>query len=307
MPMHLYRDAAALRLPSGGSATLHDNQRPDFARQLPGGMMSQDLFVEVGHGPTLIDHNILLSDVSLRIATEGVAMVHNLICGSFTSVGEGTGPRYTPYHIPHRTEVMGFMTILHGDDRFCNNIFVQRWPADPYLIMPDSKERIIPENREAGTHVFDEYPTYEEWIPQFDMDTDTPDMHRMAKAHESRLPVRMEGNAYLGGAKPWKKEAGCMADMTSPVQIELTEGEGGCCLKTNLYEVLGNFSCRMIDSDVLGEAFEPEERFENPDGTPIRFDTDFFGEHRGTCVIPGPFAKAVPGFTWKADSCDFRS
>ena len=45
-------------------------------------------------------------------------MVHNLICGALTCVGEGTSWRYTPYHMPHRTEVMGFMTILHGDDRF---------------------------------------------------------------------------------------------------------------------------------------------------------------------------------------------
>ena len=46
----------------------------------------------------------------------------------------------------------------------------------------------------------------------------------------------------------------------------------------------------MIDSDVLGKAFEPEERFENPDGTAIRFDCDYFGTHRGVDVIPGPFA-----------------
>ena len=58
---------------------LHDNQRPPFASVLKGGMMSQDIFVEVGHGPTLIDNNIILSDASLRFATEGVALVHNLI------------------------------------------------------------------------------------------------------------------------------------------------------------------------------------------------------------------------------------
>ena len=68
---------------------LHDNQKPGFAKPLPGGMTSQDIFVEVSHGPTLIDHNLLLSDVSLRIATEGVAMVHNLICGAFSFVGAG--------------------------------------------------------------------------------------------------------------------------------------------------------------------------------------------------------------------------
>ena len=75
---------------------LHDNQRPEYAAPLKGGMGSEDIFVEVGHGPTLIDNNILLSDATLRIATQGVAMVHNLICGAFTSVGEGTDWRYTP-------------------------------------------------------------------------------------------------------------------------------------------------------------------------------------------------------------------
>ena len=46
----------------------------------------------------------------------------------------------------------------------------------------------------------------------------------------------------------------------------------------------------MINTEILGKAFEPEQPFENPDGTPIRFDTDYFGNHRGVHVIPGPFA-----------------
>ena len=119
-------------------------------------MMSQYLFVEVGHGPTLIDNNILLSDAALRFATQGVAMGQNLICGSLTCVGEGTGGRYTPYHIPHRTEVMGFMTILHGDDRFYNNIFVQKWPKEDVITPHDSDDGYDTENRLAGTWTFDE-------------------------------------------------------------------------------------------------------------------------------------------------------
>ena len=59
------------REPASLRNLFHDNQRPEFAKQLKGGMMSQDIFVEVGHGPTLIDNNILLSDASLRMATEG--------------------------------------------------------------------------------------------------------------------------------------------------------------------------------------------------------------------------------------------
>ncbi len=268
----------------------HDNQRPAFARQLKGGMMSQDIFVEVGHGPTLIDNNILLSDVSLRMATEGVAMVHNLICGALTCVGEGTGPRYTPYHIPHRTEVMGFMTILHGDDRFYNNIFVQKWPADPFTTLRDSSEGTDVENREVGTHVMDEYPTYEEWIEMFDMDTDTPDMMKLEPAHGHKLPVWAKGNVYLNGAKAWKKEADPLVATEHEVKVELEVRDGRPVLSTNIYEFLGDHAAGMVNSDILGYAFEPEERFENPDGTDITFDRDYFGGHRGVRVLPGPFA-----------------
>lgn len=46
---------------------------------------------------------------------------------------------------------------------------------------------------------------------------------------------------------------------------------------TNIYELLGSFTDRMIHSDLLRKAFEPEQRFENPDGTAITFNRDYFG------------------------------
>ncbi|MBP5221967.1 MAG: right-handed parallel beta-helix repeat-containing protein [Lachnospiraceae bacterium] len=280
---------------------LHDNQMPPFAKQLGGGMMSQDIFVEVGHGPTLIDHNILLSDVSLRMASEGIAMVHNLICGSFTSVGRGTDnivdgklrQRYTPYHMPHRTEVMGFMTILHGDDRFYNNIFIQKWPSEETAIRNDSDQTLVyKENREVGTHVMDDYPTYEEWIAQFDMENETPDMRGLEKYHFSELPVWSEGNVYLNGAHACRNEKNGFVNNGDSFFVELEEKDGKPVLKTNLYEAIREFRAGMIHTDTLGEAFEPEQKFENPDGTPITFDRDYFGNHRGLQVLPGPFAEA---------------
>lgn len=269
---------------------LHDNQRPAFAKVLKGGMMSQDIFVEVSHGPTLIDHNIMLSEASLRFATQGVAMIHNLICGALTCVGEGTGWRYTPYHIPHRTEVMGFMTFLHGDDRFYNNIFVQKWPDKDVIIMHDSNDGFDTENRKAGTWMFDEYPTYEEWKAQFDF-SQPADMSALEPVHFGHLPVWTEGNAYLGGAKACKNEVNGLIS-SEDVKVELLEKDGNYYLDTNIYDCLKAFRGRMINTDVLGMAFEPEQRFENPDGTDIQFDTDYFGGHRGVDVIPGPFANA---------------
>ena len=47
-------------------------------------------------------------------------------------------------------------------------------------------------------------------------------------------------------------------------------------------------------TDTLGLAFEPEQRFESPDGSAITFDIDYFGNHRGVTAMPGPFA-AAPG------------
>ena len=272
---------------------LHDNMRPAFADQLKGGMMSQDIFVEVGHGPTLIDNNILLSDVSLRVATQGVAMVHNLICGAFTCVGGGTGWRYTPYHMPHSTKVMGFMTILHGDDRFYNNIFVQKYPAEPFVVKRDSREGVDTENREAGTAVWDEYPTYDEWISQFQIGQ-MPDMGKLEDVHlNGKLPVWLAGNAYFDGAKACRKETDRLVDEKNDVRVNVVEKEDGWYLDTNLYDVLGSFRADLVTTKTLGRAFEPQEQYENPDGTPITFDEDYFGGHRGAEILPGPFADAA--------------
>ena len=119
-------------------------------------------------------------------------------------------------------------------------------------------------------------------------------MMNLSRAHDGHLPVWIEGNAYLGGAKPCKKEVNGLtaAPKREDVRVELVQKEDGYYLDTNVYELIEGFKNRMIDSDVLGKAFEPEERFENPDGTAIRFDSDYFGTHRGVDVIPGPFAGA---------------
>ena len=274
---------------------LHDNQRPPYAKNLPGSMMSQDIFVEVSHGPTLIDNNILLSDVSLRFATQGVALVHNLICGSFTSVGGGTTWRYTPYHIPHRTEVMGFMTILHGDNRFYNNIFIQKWPAQDTVTYDDQDaQNTFIENRLVGTHVFDEYPSYDEWIAQFDF-SKFPNMRALEPVHFGHLPIWSEGNVYLNGAKAWNKETNSLVveNTDKELTVELVEKDGHYYLSTNIYDYIKDINARMINTEILGKAFEPEQYFEDVDGTPLRFDADFFGNHRGVQIIPGPFATAA--------------
>ncbi len=264
---------------------LHDNQRPSYCTWARGGMCSQDIFVEVGHGPTLIDNNILMSKVSLFIATESVAMVNNLIMGGLRAVGGGTGDRYTPYHIRHRTEVAGFMTILHGDDRFYNNIFVQGQEIGP----DDETGEVREKDYRVGTWEFEEYPTYDEWIVNFDMDVARPDMGKLGKWHMSHLPVWMEGNAYLAGAKGCRHDKNCVVNAEAKPKFELVEKDGKTYLETDVYDYVGGMKDEIINSDILGKAFQPEQRFENRDGSAILFDEDYFGDKRGTSCLPGPF------------------
>ena len=273
---------------------MHDNCRPEGREQARGAMFSTDIFIEVGHGPTLIDNNILLSPVSITIPSEGIACVHNLVLGGFSLINSGVDsvvngqrePRYTPYHIRHRTEVAGFMTILHGDDRIYNNLFIQAYPVTDKERKPTDAEYQV-----VGTAPFDIFPTYEEWYAPFIPGT-KPDMGALAKVHFGHLPVWVEGNAYFNGATVCKHEKHKLSDKRSKVTVILEEKDGKYSLKTNVYSKLKDFTDGIICTETLGQAFEPEQWFENPDGTDIIFNKDYFGNHRGTKTIPGPFASA---------------
>lgn len=63
-------------------------------------------------------------------------------------------------------------------------------------------------------------------------------------------------------------------------------------LDTDLYDHLKDLTVPMVHTDTLGEAFEPSQKFENPDGTPIAFDHDYFGQRRGSTILPVPFTDA---------------
>jgi len=272
---------------------LYNNALPKGVEKAEGSMFSTDVFIEVGHGPTLIDNNLLLSKVSITIPSEGIACVHNLVLGGFSLINSGVDsivndqrePRYTPYHIRHRTEVAGFMTILHGDDRIYNNIFVQKYDIEnPELTPKDADYTVV------GTAPFDIFPTYEEWEAPF-KEGEHPDMGALAKYHFGHLPVWVDGNAYFNGASVYAKEMNKLVNTSDKAEISYsTSDDGKVYLDTNLGKLIQDFTVDIIDSDVLGNAFEPEQRFESPDGSTITFDTDYFGNSRSEKPIPGPFA-----------------
>lgn len=273
----------------------HDNTPPEWCSITHNLGLGEDIWIEVSHGPTLIDNNLLLSPCSCRISTQGMAFVHNLIEGSFTWVGAGVDnggkrlptPRYTPYHMPHRTEVAGFMTILHGDMRFYNNIFIQQEIRSQYVEFAKNKGCEKEYNFVCGTAVYEGYPTEDRYLAAFGPWNGDNEQNR--DKYYEKLPVEGGGNWYYNGAKPNSTEKDVYRDEEHKIEIAVDETEEGPILKTNLFQYLPDDRNGIISSAVLGSAFESEQRFEDTDGREIIFNEDYFGGHRGSDTISGPF------------------
>ena len=78
--------------------------------------------------------------------------------------------RYTPYHLPHSTEVAGLSTILSGDYRCLNNIFLGLGPDE--------------NKRDARYH------------------------YGLVGFNNAVWPVWINGNIYYNKAVPYKDEIG---------------------------------------------------------------------------------------------------
>lgn len=98
------------------------------------------------------------------------------------------------------------------------------------------------------------------------------------------------GNVYFNGAAPCDSERKAYVDTEHIVTLKLTEEEGSLVLKTDLYQYLPEQNNPVVSSALLGEAFEPEQRFEDPDGLPITFWQDYLDVRRGFAPLSGPFS-----------------
>ncbi len=95
---------------------------------------SEDLFVEVNHGPFLVDNNIFLSPTTLLSLSQGGAYVHNLMAGAIRLIPYDA--RETPFQKAHSTAMAGMHDNPFGDDRYYNNLFVGRADLSQYDAAP---------------------------------------------------------------------------------------------------------------------------------------------------------------------------
>jgi len=209
----------------------------------------EDIFLEVNHGPFIVDNNILLSQNAIRTQSEGGAYVHNLIAGALYMWPEPD--RFTPYFLPHSTDIAGLTSILSGDDRFYNNIFIG-----------NGGKKFKDDGMKYGLEIYD----------------------------NAKLPVYISDNVFYNGAKPSLSDNNALIDDGFDPGIILEEKNDGVFMQFAFNQLYFNHKVNIITTNILGKARIPKALFDNPDGTPLIIDKDYSGLMRtDQNNLPGPF------------------
>jgi len=254
---HIYRTCRGLWLDWMAQGTrvtqnlLHDNAP------------SEDLFVEVNHGPFLVDNNIFLSPANVRDVSEGGAYVHNLFTGDIINRPEPR--RDTPYHPAHSTTVAGLAKTTGGDNRFYNNLFIGNGQ------IPSAEERGNLKERR--------------WISSYGL-----------WGYDGReFPIFAAGNVYLHGAQPSAQETEPLVRVEDNPEVRLVEENGRWYLHLAAGEWTRRAQTALVTTERLGSTRVAGLAYENPDGSPLRLDTDYFGRRRNSKrPTPGPFEVRRP-------------
>jgi len=213
----------------------------------------EDIFVEVNHGPFLVYNNVFGSPVNLRDQSQGGAYVHNLFAGKINNYTEYN--RYTPYFLPHSTDVAGLSIIPGGDDRFLNNLFA------PVKLINDEK---------------------------------IPGKYGLAGYQKAKYPMLVAGNIYYGPTLPYGEEKNqtILSDFNPEINID---DNGSEVFISFTLKGLNDLQTEIITTDRLGKAKLPKQTYQNPDGSPITIESDLLGVKRKDHPTPGPFEMTGEG------------
>ena len=255
---------------------------------------ARDLFIEVSHGPYVVDHNVLASEVSIELMSEGGLFARNLVGGSLRV--QPVLERATPYHLPHSTEVSGFGVIYGGDDRYIGNVFVGRGPgASPLGIgyTTDRRRADRVDDFSYGTAAYDGHPGSAESYHAAVEAALPGDVEIYLKLPQ---PVYARDNAYLAGALPFDQESDAVvAEGGSRPVVRVVDGqvwldtdvpEEACARRIAPVRTSDVEHVRLVNAD-----------FEAPDGSELVLDTDLVGDIATGPATLGPLNSLQPGRT----------
>ncbi len=232
---------------------------------------NMDMWFEVNHGPYLVDNNIFLSKVGLVNQSNGGAFVHNLFTGE-TKIWAEPG-RYTPYQLPHSTEIAGVSSISSGDNRFYNNIFIGI-----------GKGKGIDD---VGIDVYG-LSTFNDSLR---LAWQNPNKRKI------RVPSFINNNVYLNGAVPYKNEKQFVQNDELNPGIKLLDETEGLYLEFNLNKEDLKCGAKYITTETLGKTKMSKAAYENIDASSLIINIDYLETNfSNTEIVPGPFSGINIGY-----------
>ena len=247
---------------------------------------TRDFFVEVSHGPYLIDHNVFGSGAALESFSQGGAYVNNLVAG--TVLLRSVLERPTPYHVPHSTQVAGYAAIHGGDDRHIGNVFLG---GDAALAYGPTFDRA--HSTAHGTVGYNGHPASMEDYRVLLADPTRGDHERFM---DVKQPVYVRDNVYLGGAMPFESEVAATV-LDGEAHVRIVDEGGEVFLETRLPEGFEDAVTAVVGTADLPPVRFVDADFENPDGSPVVADTDLTGRRKtaGRTYPAGPVATLSAG------------
>ena len=233
---------------------------------------NRDLFVEVSHGPYVIDHNILASENAIVNMSQGGAYINNLICGKIEH--RKVLNRFTPYHLPHSTKVAGYACVYGGDDRFYNNIFVGKKGLE-----------------DVGTSLYNGYTSsLEEYIEK--VHEKYGDLETFAAIEQ---PVYINNNVYFNGARSFEKEKCKLVAKDFDFRLSIIDNGKEVFLSCVLPDNLENIQGKIHSTATLERVRIVDVEFDCPNGKDLILDKDFFDEQKLEKSLIGPIASLKKG------------
>lgn len=224
-----------------------------------------DAFLEVNHGPCMIDNNLFRSRI-FRNRSQGMAFAHNLFGGEYDAWLDVN--RATPYFPAHSTDKAGVHKIDIADTAFYNNMFIGNGTSGP--TRPSA--RLMDTTSKKGKRVIG----YGLWI-----------------YNEMPTPIAAGGNVYHNGAKPYRNEPDPSVLADNP-GFKIIEKGDEVFLEITFSP--SRVKTQLVNTELLGKARVPNLPYVDFDGTPLRLDTDYFGKKRDPKnPTPGPFEKPGSG------------
>ncbi|WP_051691692.1 right-handed parallel beta-helix repeat-containing protein [Pedobacter borealis] len=225
-----------------------------------------DVFLEVDHGPMLVSNNVLLSKTSLLMNSSGAAFVHNIFGGKMNVVSYDS--RLTPYLRPHSTFMEGLHDNAGGGCQFINNLFVNGGDASEY------KKAILPVSFTGNVYV--------KGAIRAISGNKKRSFGEISAAAKEKLKNVPDKDAV---------ETDFLVDENFDATTKLTAEKEKMYLEIALDKNwLIKQKRKLVTSQLLGKAIVPGLPFENPDGSPLKIEMDYFNRKRNVLnPSPGPF------------------